>query len=135
MTAAQSTSPSPASRFARFNPFKTSSAKPSAPPTPEPAYIPYNGPVEPPATLRAPALPDSQARDSWGDLKIDVSRANTHSAAGEWGVLDADMERQPRYGAEVINIASEALAQTRANQAALAAPYADIIIRRCPRMP
>ncbi|KAL1676283.1 hypothetical protein EV122DRAFT_267317, partial [Schizophyllum commune] len=129
MTAAQSTSPSPASRFARFNPFKTSSAKPSAPPTPEPAYIPYNGPVEPPATLRAPALPDSQARDSWGDLKIDVSRANTHSA-GEWGVPDADTEWQSRYGAEVINIASEALAQTRANQAAVAGessgvPYAN----------
>ncbi|KAL1712274.1 hypothetical protein EV715DRAFT_297212 [Schizophyllum commune] len=129
MTATHTTSTYPASRF---NPFKTSSDKPSAPPTPDNAYIPYNGPVEPPATLRAPALPDSQAR---GDLKIDVSRANTHSAAGEWGVLDADMEWQPRYGAEVINIASEALAQTRANQAALAAPYADIIIRRCPLHP
>ncbi|KAL1711502.1 hypothetical protein EV715DRAFT_298026 [Schizophyllum commune] len=117
MTAAQTTSPYPASRFARFNPFKTSSAKTSALPTPEPAYIPYNGPAEPPATLRAPALPDSQARYSWGDLKIDASRANTHSAAGEWGVLDAD-------GAEVINIASEALAETRANQAAVAGEYA-----------
>ncbi|KAL1658086.1 hypothetical protein GGF50DRAFT_121186, partial [Schizophyllum commune] len=76
MTATHTTSTYPASRF---NPFKTSSAKPPAPPTPDPAYIPYNGPVEPPATLPAPALPDSQAR---GDLKIDVSRANTHSAAG-----------------------------------------------------
>ncbi|KAL1671787.1 hypothetical protein EV122DRAFT_284577, partial [Schizophyllum commune] len=120
MTATHTTSTYPASRF---NPFKTSSAKPPAPPTPDPAYIPYNGPVEPPATLPR------------GDLKIDVSRANTHSAAGEWGVLDADMEWQPRYGAEVINIASEALAQTRANQAALAAPYANIIIRRCPLHP
>ncbi|KAL1657567.1 hypothetical protein GGF50DRAFT_121749, partial [Schizophyllum commune] len=117
MTAAQTTSPYPASRFARFNPSKASSAKSSAPPTPEPAYIPYNGPVEPPATLRAP---DSQARDRWGDLKIDVSRANTHSTVGEWGVPDAVTEWQSRYGAEVINIASEALAHTRANQAAVA---------------
>ncbi|KAL1738400.1 hypothetical protein HDZ31DRAFT_70042, partial [Schizophyllum fasciatum] len=114
---------SPASRFARFNPFKTS-AKPSAPPTPEPAYIPYNGPVErPPPTLRTPALPDAQQRDSWGDLKIDVSRANTHSPGAvptppDW--TGADTEWQSRYGADVINIASEALAQTRANQAALA---------------
>ncbi|KAL1703140.1 hypothetical protein EV121DRAFT_292654 [Schizophyllum commune] len=57
----QYTSPSTASPFARFNPFKTSSAEPSAPPTPESVYIPYSEPVKPPSTLHAPALPDSQS--------------------------------------------------------------------------
>ncbi|KAL1711627.1 hypothetical protein EV715DRAFT_297874 [Schizophyllum commune] len=90
-TAAQSTSPTTASRFARFNAFKMLSARPSAPPTPESTYIPYNEPVKPPSTLYAPALTDSSTRDSWGGLKLDVSRVNM-PLAGEWGMPDADTD-------------------------------------------
>ncbi|KAL1657659.1 hypothetical protein GGF50DRAFT_121622 [Schizophyllum commune] len=116
MTAVQSMSPTPASHFVRFNPFKTSSAKPFAPPSPEPAYIL----VQWPRRASRHALRARAARQpSQGQLGRPQDRcvAREHALGGRVGVPDADTEWQLRYDGEVINIASEALAQTRANQA------------------